>query len=379
MRREPVKSITTGFKSPSSPSTDPAAALPAAIAENLPHNAEGVPLAYVTAGIPGYSRVPKGKDFRYLDTTAHVIRDKTVLMRLRKLAIPPAWSDVWICPDNNGHIQAIGRDARGRKQYIYHAAFRAAREDSKFRHLVAFAGALPRLRQQIRRDMARSRLDKRKVIATVTFLLEATLIRVGNSEYARANRSYGITTLRNPHVMVKGPAIRFKFRGKSGKLWNLQLSSRRAANIVRACQELPGQLLFQYQEADGGLSPVSSTDINSYLREVTGKDITAKDYRTWAGTVLAAKMLHEIAANQEAPTITARKRQLREVIKEVAFRLGNTPTICRKCYIHPQIQDCFLAGNFKLKIGRGSGAERGDNALDAYEKAVLSLLKKATG
>jgi len=323
-------------------------------------------LTYVTDGAPGFTRRPYKTAFRFIDLTGKTIRDEAIRARIRSLAIPPAWTEVWICPDPKGHLQATGRDARGRKQYIYHPDFRAARESSKFLHLLSFAAVLPLIRQRVSRDMGRPSLDQSKVTATVIFLLEATLIRIGNSEYARTNRSFGITTLRNPHVTVEGPAIKFKFRGKSGKIWNVQLSSRRAAKIIRACQELPGQLLFQYETAEGGLSPVTSTDINSYLREITGEDITAKDYRTWAGTVLAARMLHELG-----PEIGNRKRALREVINRVADQLGNTPTICRNCYIHPGIQELFLAGSFTLRPRAASGKA----VLDPHEKAVLALLK----
>jgi len=324
-------------------------------------------LTYVTDSLPGLTRRPFRTGFRFLDTQGKPVRDAAIRDRILRLAIPPAWTDVWICPQSNGHLQATGRDARGRKQYIYHPDFRASREDSKFQHLLAFATALPAIRRRVRRDMARRRLDRPKVAATILFLLETTLIRIGNSEYARTNRSFGITTLRNPHVKVEGSAIKFKFPGKSGRIWNVQLSSRRAAKIIRSCQELPGQLLFQYENAEGGLSPVSSTDINFYLREISGKDITAKDYRTWAGTVLASKMLHELDAD-----VANRKKALRAVINHVADQLGNTPTICRKCYIHPALQQLFLEGTFVLR----PRPARGKSILDPYERAVLALLKK---
>jgi DNA topoisomerase-1 len=324
-------------------------------------------LHYVTDATPGYTRRPYRQGFRYLDEKGKPIRSAEIIARIRQLAIPPAWTEVWICPQATGHIQATGRDAKRRKQYIYHADYRSARETSKYQHLIAFAAVLPLIRASVRRDMARASLDQRKVSATVIFLLENTLIRIGNSEYARSNRSYGITTLRNPHIDIQGAAIKFKFRGKSGKMWNVNLTSRRAANILRACQELPGQLLFQYETAEGGLSPITSTEINSYLRDVTGADVTAKDYRTWGGTVLAAKLLHELSA-----TGGNRKKMLAEVIRQVAAQLGNTPTICRQCYIHPQIQELFLTDTLKLR----PRATKTDTPLDPYERSVLSLLKK---
>lgn len=327
-------------------------------------------LVYVTDAIPGFTRQKSGKGFLFLDQSGRRLRARAVIDRIRSLVIPPAWSDVWICPIPHGHVQATGRDARGRKQYIYHPEFRESREADKYRHLLQFAQALPAIRAQIRRDIGRSGLPREKVIATVIWLLEATLIRIGNTEYAKANRSYGITTLRSPHVKLQGSEIRFNFKGKSGKVWKLNLHDRRIARIIRACQELPGQHLFQYEDGTGAVLTVTSTDVNRYLQELTGKDITAKDFRTWAGTVMAASILNEADL---APG-TGQRKHIRETVKLVAERLGNTPTICRKCYIHPIVLELFSKGELRLRVLRETSKEA---ALAPIERAVFCLLKKS--
>ena len=332
-------------------------------------------LSYVDDGMPGLTRKKTGSGFRYLDAKGAPVRDAAQIARIRSLAIPPAYTDVWICPRRNGHIQATGRDAKGRKQYRYHPDFRAARDSTKFTHIMAFADALPGIRTRIDADMRRPGLSRETVLATVVHLLETTLIRVGNDDYAKANKSYGLTTLRDPHVTIHGAELTFRFKGKSGKAWDLSLKDRRVARIVKACQDLPGQELFQYLDADGARRDVTSSDVNAYLRAISGQDITAKDFRTWAGTVLAALALREFEAfDGEAGA----KKNVRAAIESVAARLGNTPTICRKCYIHPQIIDCYLEGALLLQVKDAVETELVEDLgrLRPEEAAVLSLLQK---
>ncbi|KQO65665.1 MULTISPECIES: DNA topoisomerase IB [unclassified Methylobacterium] len=336
--------------------------------------AEEAGLRYVEDTMPGLTRRKSGTGFAYRDARGQPVRDAKTLARIRALAIPPAYTDVWICPRANGHIQATGRDAKGRKQYRYHPDFRAARDLTKFEHVMAFADALPAIRARVDADMGRRDLPREKVLATVVHLLETTLIRVGNDDYARTNKSFGLTTLRDRHARIEGSALTFRFKGKSGKTWDLGLKDRRVARIVKACQDLPGQELFQYRDADGTVRDVTSADVNAYLREITGQDITAKDFRTWAGTVLAALALQEFEAfDSEAKA----KKNLRAAIEGVAARLGNTPTICRKCYIHPQVLDCYLEGALLLQIKDAVEDElREDLAgLKPEEAAVLGLLQ----
>jgi DNA topoisomerase-1 len=325
-------------------------------------------LVHVLDDVPGIRRRRKGKGFCYTDAHGKAIRDADTLARIRMLAIPPAWTEVWICPADHGHIQATGRDARGRKQYRYHTAFRAQREEQKYDHLTDFARALPAIRQTIAQHMALPGLPREKVLATIVHLLETTLIRVGNADYARANQSYGLTTLRGPHVNVSGSELRFHFKGKSGKVWRLKISDRRVAKIVKACQDLPGQHLFQYRDQDDTPRQVSSTDVNAYLREITNQDVTAKDFRTWSGTVLAALAL---AALPGADSPATAKRNIKGAIELVAGQLGNTVTICRKCYVHPTVVDRYMAGTLRLKIKpRASSAH-----FRTEEEAVLALLQ----
>ncbi|WP_027171643.1 DNA topoisomerase IB [Methylobacterium sp. 10] len=331
-------------------------------------------LAYVNADRPGLTRRKSGTGFSYRDAKGKAVRDPKILQRIRSLAIPPAYTDVWICARANGHIQATGRDAKGRKQYRYHPDFRQARDSTKFEHIMAFADALPGIRARVDKDMGRRGLSREKVLATVVHLLEATLIRVGNDDYARTNKSYGLTTLRDPHVTVAGAELTFRFKGKSGKMWNLSVKDRRVARIVKSCQDLPGQELFQYIDDAGEPRDVTSADVNAYLREITGQEITAKDFRTWAGTVLAALALQEFEAfDSEAKA----KKNLRAAIESVASRLGNTPTICRKCYIHPEILDGYLEGALLLQVANAVEDElRTDIArLKPEEAAVLGLLR----
>lgn len=336
--------------------------------------AEAAGLVYVSDEERGIRRERKGDGFAYFKPNGDPLTDEAALERIRKLAIPPAYTDVWICPKANGHLQATGRDARGRKQYRYHPQFREARESNKYEHMMEFARALPAIRTKLAEHMALRGLPREKVLATVVHLLETTLIRVGNDDYAKQNRSYGLTTLRNPHVKVDGSELRFQFKGKSGKTWRLQLKDRRIAKIVRACQELPGQRLFQYQDEAGEVREVTSADVNAYLKEVTGSDITAKDFRTWAGTVMAALALREFEAFD---TQAAQKKNLKAAIERVAARLGNTPTICRKCYIHPEVLNAYVEGSLLLEIKEKVEEELREDlaALRPEEAAVLAMLE----
>jgi DNA topoisomerase-1 len=330
-------------------------------------------LRYVTDEQPGIARSPRGDGFAFRKPDGSEVADERELERIRKLAIPPAWTDVWVCASANGHLQATGRDARGRKQYRYHPRFRELREETKYEHMMAFARALPELRAAIARHLALRGLPREKVLATVVHLLETTLIRVGNDDYARRNKSYGLTTLRNRHVAIEGTQLRFEFKGKSGKAWKLQLRDRRVASVVRACQELPGQRLFQYRDDDGELREVTSSDVNSYLREISGRDITAKDFRTWAGTVMAALALQDV---EQAETQAALKKNVRAAIETVAARLGNTPAICRKCYVHPEVLQAYAEGELLLQIqDEVAGELVADEALRPQEAAVLALLQ----
>jgi DNA topoisomerase-1 len=331
-------------------------------------------LRYVSDEEPGIRRRKAGKGFSYQGPGGTRVEDKDTLARIRALAIPPAWTDVWICPRADGHIQATGRDAKGRKQYRYHSAFREIRESTKYEHMVAFAKALPALRETIRQHMALPGLPREKVLATIVHLLETTLIRVGNSDYAKQNGSYGLTTLKDPHVAVGRSELKFRFKGKSGRIWQLQVKDRRVAKIVKACQDLPGKHLFQYLDEAGEQQTVTSSDVNAYLKEITGSEITAKDFRTWAGTVLAAMAL---SAFEQFDSQTHAKKNVRAAIEEVAARLGNTPTICRKCYIHPEVLNGYLQGDLLLEIRDQVEAELRDSLaeLKPEEAAVLTFLE----
>jgi DNA topoisomerase I len=336
--------------------------------------AESAGLFYVSDEEPGIRRKKVGKGFAYIRPGGGKVEDSDTLSRIRSLAIPPAYTDVWICPKAHGHIQATGRDAKGRKQYRYHPAFREVRESTKFEHMMEFAQALPAIRKTIDDHMALRGLPREKVLATVVHLLENTLIRVGNSDYAKQNKSYGLTTLRDPHVKVDGAELRFQFKGKSGKFWRLSVKDRRIARIVKACQDLPGQDLFQYLDEEGRQQSVTSADVNSYLKEITGREITAKDFRTWAGTVLAALSLSEF---EEFDSEAKAKKNIRAAIEKVSSRLGNTPTICRKCYVHPEVFSSYLEGALLLRIQDEVETELRENlaGLKPEEAAVLSLLQ----
>ncbi|WP_334368902.1 DNA topoisomerase IB [Bradyrhizobium sp. AZCC 1578] len=335
--------------------------------------AESAGLSYVSVERPGIRRKKAGTGFSYTRPDGSRL-EPDALKRIRALAIPPAWTDVWICPFPDGHIQATGRDAKGRKQYRYHARFREVRESTKYEHVVAFADALPSIRETVHEHIALRGLPREKVMATVVHLLETTLIRVGNDDYARQNNSYGLTTLKNRHVAIEGNEVRFRFTGKGGKQWSLHVRDRRLAKIIRACQELPGQELLQYIDEQGNCQDVTSTDVNEYLKAITGKDITAKDFRTWAGTVLAAMALSELESFDSAAQA---KRNLRSAIEKVSARLGNTPTICRKCYIHPEVLNAYMDGNLVLEIKLQAESELRSAVenLKPEEAAVLALLR----
>ncbi len=297
-------------------------------------------LHYVDDRSPGISRrILRGR-FVYFLPTGERIRDIADISRINKLAIPPAYTDVWICPDPHGHMQATGRDARGRKQYRYHSRWREIRDSNKYERLLAFGAALPKLRAHLERHLALRGMPREKVMALVVQLLESTLIRVGNSRYARENRSYGLTTLRTRHVAVQGAAIRFQFRGKSGVEHQVTLRNQRLARIMRRCMELPGQHLFQYLDENGTRHPVSSSDVNQFIQQMTGGDFTAKDYRTWAGSALALEYLRKREWQPEAVA----RHNLVETVKEVSRQLGNTPAVCRQCYIHPDVFEAFASG-----------------------------------
>lgn len=330
-------------------------------------------LTYVNDDMPGITRQRSGKGFSYKGPDGRTITDKAERKRLASLAIPPAYVDVWICPDPRGHIQATGRDAKGRKQYRYHPEFRELRDSSKYDRMLDFARGLPQLRAQVDADMSRRGLPVEKVLATIVFLLENTMIRVGNTRYARENKSHGLTTLRMRHVTLDGNQVRFKFKGKSGKEWNLGLRDRRIARIIRAVQEIPGQHLFQYVDDDGTRRQVTSTEVNDYLRQITGRQVTAKDFRTWTGTVLAALALAEY---EKADSEAAAKRNVRDAIESVAARLGNTPTICRQCYVHPQIIDAYLADELRLELADTIDDTLTQTDLRPEEMQVLRFLKK---
>jgi DNA topoisomerase-1 len=299
-------------------------------------------LRYSSDGDAGIQRVRRGKGFSYVGPDGKPIRDRETLARIRALAVPPAWTDVWICRYANGHIQATGRDARGRKQHRYHARWRERRDESKFDRMIEFAGALEAIRNRTDADLGRPGLPREKVLAAVVRLLELTLIRVGNDEYARLNKSFGLTTLRDRHAEIAGTTIRFRFRGKSGQQHEVGLRDRRLAGIVRRCQELPGQELFQYVDDDGSIRDVASDDVNEYLREISGGDFTAKDFRTWAGTVLAYRALRAL---EPADSATDARRKVVAAMRETAGRLGNTPAVARKSYVHPAVVEAYMDGS----------------------------------
>lgn len=330
-------------------------------------------LEYVSDLMPGIRRRRTRSGFRYVDCAGKPLGDGEEVRRIRRLAIPPAWSDVWISPIANGHLQASGRDARGRKQYRYHSRWREVRDRSKYERTLDFARALPALRARVEQDLGRPGLPRDKVLATIVRLLELTLIRVGNEEYALTNGSFGLTTLRKRHIHLEGPKLRFEFKGKSGKKHIIGVNDRRISRIVRRIEEIRGQPLFQYIDEDGERRQVSSGDVNAYIREATGGDFTAKDFRTWAGTVLAATALNAIDGEQECAT----KKDLVRVVEEVARQLGNTPAVCRNCYIHPLIIDSYLGGELRPALARElkKAARKATGGLRPEEAAVFALMR----
>jgi DNA topoisomerase-1 len=340
-----------------------------------PKTARAAGLEYVSDDTPGISRVRSGKGFAYRDARGRLIRNRRVLARIRALVIPPAWENVWISPKENSHLQVTGRDARGRKQYRYHPRWTEQRDSVKYDRMIAFGSALPAIRKRIAADLKQAPLSRPRVLATVVRLLERTLIRVGNEEYARANGSYGLTTLQDRHVEIRGPVVRFRFRAKSGVKQAVELEDRTLATSVRRCQELPGQILFQYLDVDGRQQSVGSRDVNEYLRDIAGQDFTAKDFRTWAGTVLAACALVEQPPAQSA---TGLNKQIVQAVDRVAARLGNTRAVCRRCYIHPEVLDAFQNGSpvpmkAKTEFDRLTPPVSG---LSREERAVLAILKR---
>ncbi|OAI54958.1 DNA topoisomerase I [Planctomycetaceae bacterium SCGC AG-212-F19] len=347
-------------------------------AESLGHpaaSAKAAGLRYVSDILPGIARLRTGKGFSYIDTAGKRIGQASVLERINNLAIPPAWIKVWICADPDGHLQAHGRDARDRKQYRYHPRWRAIRDETKYHRMIAFGHALPRIRAGVERDLALPDLPRQKVLATVVTLLEATLIRVGNAESARQNGSFGLTTMRRRHVKVAGASIHFRFRGKSGIQHSIDVTNKRLAQIVKQCQDLPGQELFQYLDMVGACHTIDSADVNHYLEEMSGQAFTAKDFRTFVGTVLAARALREFEAFDSQ---TQAKQNVVRAIELVAKRLGNTKTVCRKCYIHPAIIDAYLAGSLVHTLRQRAEQEL-TQALDQLkpeEAAVLAFLQQ---
>jgi DNA topoisomerase-1 len=335
-------------------------------------------LRYVTDGFAGISRRRSGKGWSYYDPDGMLLSDAATRKRLNALAIPPAWTNVWICPDPDGHIQVTARDARGRKQYRYHTSYREVRDQSKFRRMLEFSEILPALRERVERDLRAGELSRRQILSTVVRLLDKTLIRVGNDEYARENHSYGLTTLRRKHVEVKGALLRFSFRGKSGVDHSIAVNDVRLARIVQRCRDLPGQVLFQYLDAFSKRRPISSDDVNDYLREVSGRDITAKDFRTWGGTMVAAV---ELRAMGPAASRREADRNILRALDAVAERLGNTRAVCRKYYVHPALLEAYHMGltapHSQQAEVRKARREMSQAALRRDELVVLQFLQES--
>ncbi|HLE48220.1 MAG TPA: DNA topoisomerase IB [Candidatus Thermoplasmatota archaeon] len=340
-----------------------------------PHaSARSAGLRYANDSKPGLGRERRGKSFAFLDAEGNVLRNKEHLARIKSLVIPPAWEKVWISPDPRGHIQVTGIDARGRKQYRYHQDWRKVRDESKYEKMAKFGRALPKIRDQVDRDLRRPGLPRMKVLAAVVRMLETTFIRIGNEEYAKENNSFGLTTLRDRHAAIRGGKVELKFRGKSGKEHTIRFTDRRLAQIVRRCQALPGQELFQFMGLDGKVQDVDSSGVNEYLQSATGQPFTAKDFRTWAGTLLAARAL---AAAGPAGSPTEAKRIIAGAVKEVSRRLGNTPTVCRKSYIHPLVLDLYMNQRLDGRVRPVPlDAPRPFRGLDPSERDVLKLLSR---
>jgi len=336
--------------------------------------AKAAGLRYVRDELPGITRRRRGKHFAFFDPSGDRITDRQEIQRIRSLAIPPAYADVWICPIPNGHLQATGRDARGRKQYRYHARWREVRDETKFDRMLAFAEALPKIRSRLQEHLSLPDLPREKVLATVVQLLETTLIRVGNEEYAKENASYGLSTLESRHVEIEGATVRFRFRGKSGVRHAVDLRDRRLARIIQACRDIPGQELFQYVDDAGEYHNIDSQDVNDYVREISGGDFTAKDFRTWVGTVTCAAMLWSEPSIENA---SDSKKHVAETIRQVAERLGNTAAVCRKCYVHPTVIESYLEGATspfpRKRRVRKIGTQA---ALSSEEEMTLRFLKR---
>jgi DNA topoisomerase-1 len=337
-------------------------------------SAQAAGLRYVTDAEPGIRRRRVGRGFSYVDPDGRVVREREHIRRFRSLMIPPAWNDVWICPMPEGHLQVTARDARGRKQYRYHPSFRAQRDRLKFEKMVELSDVLWKVRKRVERDIARAGLERRTVMATLVWLLDRTLIRVGSHELAKENDSFGLTTLRRRHVSIDGATLRFEFRGKSGVEHAVAVTDRRIARIVQRCRELPGRELFQYVDARGRRQIVYSDDVNLYLREITGRDVTAKDFRTWAGTMIAAEALRELGP---APSERAAKQNVLRAIDRTAERLGNTRAVCRKYYIHPALIEAYMEGDVLPPLPQRVWQERKPHGpmLRQHEKEVLAFLK----
>jgi DNA topoisomerase I len=343
---------------------------------SLSETAKAAGLRYVSDSKPGIARVRARVGFRYRHPDGSKVSDEETLTRIRKLALPPAYENVWICTDPNGHLQAVGRDARGRKQYRYHPRWREVRDEGKYGKMLLFGKTLPRIRAQVEKDLARQGLPREKVLAAIIRLLETTLMRVGNEEYAKTNKSYGLTTLRNRHVKLEGASrISFDFRGKHGTEHHIDLRDKRLASIVRRCQELPGQELFQYLDDDGTPHVVGSDDVNEYLRAIAGAEITAKDFRTWAATNLAALALREL---ESFDSQAKAKSNVVRAVEAVSKMLGNTPAICRKCYIHPAVFDGYLDGSLLQALKKRADAKLANprSGLKAEEAAVMGFLSR---
>ncbi|MBA3695630.1 MAG: DNA topoisomerase IB [Methylotenera sp.] len=329
-------------------------------------------LRYINDDIAGFTRQRRGKNFNYLDAKGVVIKDEKQLARIKSLAIPPAWQEVWISPYVDGHLQATGRDAKGRKQYRYHAKWRTVRDEVKYEHMIDFGLHLPIIRQKVDEDLSRPGLSKEKVLATIIYLLENTMIRIGNDEYVKTNKSFGLTTLRNRHVEINGSVVKFKFRGKSKIEHDINLQDARMARLIKRLMDIPGQELFQYIDSDGMRHPVNSTDVNEYLKQITGRDYTAKDFRTWSGTMHATMALR---VQEPFENVTQAKKNVVMAIEAASKKLGNTPSICKKCYVHPYIIESYMAGTMIDLIQENVDLVDDEALLDFVEQYVLKLLQ----
>jgi len=338
-------------------------------------SAKAAALRYVSDDHPGIRRKRAGTGWSYAGLDGRPIRDRITLGRIRALAIPPAWTDVWICADSHGHLQATGRDARGRKQYRYHKRWHAVRDETKYERMILFGSTLPRIRGRVDKDLSLPGLPRDKLLATIVALLEASLIRVGNDEYARTNRSFGLTTLQNRHVDIKGAHIHFNFRGKGGKQHTIKVNNRRLARLVKRCRELPGQDLFQYEDEAGEPQPISSADVNEYLQHIADQEFTAKDFRTWAGTLLAATRLTESGCTESTAEV---KSVIARAVEQVARQLGNTPAICRKCYIHPSVLEAYQEPKLFALWEKALAGATDEDELSREERALLQFLEASS-